>query len=352
MVFRITLEPAGKTFESADGESILDAALRAGIGLPYGCRDGLCGACRGKVLSGEISHEGTSINALGEAERAQGLALFCCAQARSDVRIEGREAQPAGAIPARTLPVRVEILERLAPDVMLLELKLPGSEEFNYFAGQYIDILVGGGRRRAFSLAGAPGAGTLQLHIRRVPGGEFTGRVFDSLKVRDLLRIHGPHGSFFLREDSPKPIILVARGTGFAPIKAMVEAALARGEPRPIHLYWGGKQRRDLYLDGLANAWAAAHPSIHYVPVLSAPVDDDDWHGRRGVVSEAVIEDFPDLSGYQVYACGSPRMVASARRDFVERCALPESEFFADAFEYSNDPTRQGVGASAVEGVR
>ena len=337
MVFRIRLEPGNKTFDSHEDETILDAALRAGLLLPYGCRDGLCGACRGRVLTGEVDHGGAAAQALSEAERAEGLALFCCAKARSDLRIEGREASSAAVIPVRTVPVRVESLTPAAPDVMILELRLPGGEAFQYLPGQYVEVLLAGGRRRAFSLATAPGGGTLQLHVRRIPDGQFTGHVFAGMKARDLLRLNGPHGSFFLREDSSKPMVLVAGGTGFAPVKAIAEYALQRGLRRPMHIYWGGRQRRDLYLDALVTGWATAHSHIRYVPVLSEPDAGDGWCGRRGLVHAAAMEDFPDLSGCQAYVCGSPAMVAAARRDFVSQCALPENEFIADSFEFAND---------------
>ncbi len=240
------------------------------------------------------------------------------------------------------MPVRVESLTRVADDVIILGLKMPGSESFSYLPGQYVDILLSGGRRRAFSLATAPvSGGLLELHIRHIPGGEFTTQVFETMKERDLLRIHGPHGSFFLREDSDKPVVMVATGTGIAPLKAMIEGALARGIRRPLHLYWGGRHRRDLYLDALATQWAAGHPDFHYVPVLSRPDESDQWAGRIGRVQAAVLADFPDLSGCQVYACGSPAMVADARRDFVGAGGLPESGFFADAFSYASDPSIQ-----------
>ena len=338
MGFQIRVEPSGHVFDSDEGETILDAALRAGVLLPYGCRDGLCGACRGKVLAGDIDHGSASTAVLSPAEREQGMALFCCATARSALTIEGREARSAAVIPVKTLPVRVERLDQVAPDVMILELKLPGSEPFQYLAGQYIEILLAGGKRRAFSLATAPGSGdTLQLHVRLVPGGQFTGHVFGGLKARDMLRINGPHGSFFLREDSEKPMLLVAGGTGFAPVKAVVEQAIARGLRRPMAIYWGGKRRVDLYLNELASGWAKSHSHLRYVPVLSDADAQDGWEGRTGLVHVAAMQDFPDLSGHQVYVCGSPVMVAAARRDFVGQCGLPEDEFIADSFEFSRD---------------
>lgn len=241
-------------------------------------------------------------------------------------------------IPIKTLPARIQKLTRVAPDVMIVELKLPVGERLQFLAGQYIDILLKDGRRRAFSLANAPhDDACLHLHIRQVPGGQFTGQVFDAMKARDIVRLNGPHGSFFLREDSAKPIVLVAGGTGFAPIKAIVEHAIAEGCQRPMTVYWGGRQRADLYLISLADQWSAEHPHIHFVPVLSESTPEERWSGRSGLVHRAVMEDFPDLSGHQVYVCGAPAMVAAARTDLIGECRLPDSEFFADSFEFSND---------------
>jgi CDP-4-dehydro-6-deoxyglucose reductase len=297
-------------------------------------------------LSGEIDHGLVSTAVLSKTEREKGYALFCCAQARSDLTIEGREAHPLSKIQVKTLPVRVEKMTRAAPDVMILELKLPGSEQLDYLPGQYIEILLNGGHRRAFSLATAPGSETsLQLHVRHVPGGQFTGHVFNTMKVRDMLRINGPHGSFFLREDSDKPILLVAGGTGFAPVKAIVEHAIARGDQRPMSIYWGGRHTVDLYQADLAAEWGENHSHIHYVPVLSDADAGDDWNGRCGLVHVAAMQDFPDLSGFQVYVCGSPVMVAAARRDFVGQCGLPEDEFIADSFEFSRDTVSVGDGS-------
>ncbi|SDG75490.1 2Fe-2S iron-sulfur cluster-binding protein [Propionivibrio dicarboxylicus] len=340
MVFRIKHEPGGQTFDGDENETILGAALRAGITLPYGCRTGHCGACRGGVLQGEVDHGETSPFVLGEAERAQGQALFCCARPRSDLRIESRAPALAADQPPRLLPARVERLERVAPDVMRVELKLPGSEAFSFRPGQYVDILLSGGRRRAFSLASAPGGTTLELHIRRIRGGEFTGHVFDGLKLRDLVRIHGPHGSFGLHEASDKPAIFVVRGTGFAPVKAILEAELARGLRRDLILYRGGRQRQDLYFDALVRDWAAAHPAFRYEPVLSAPAEADAWTGRTGSLDAAVLADFPDLSGCEVYACGSPALVTAVRERFLDAGGLPAAAFFADAFAFSGDVVR------------
>lgn len=334
MSFQITVQPSGRQFAAAGDETILDAALRQGLTLPYGCKDGACGACKGKVLSGTF--DPGKGQALKDDEKAAGMALFCCARAQSDLVVESRQIAAAGDIPVKTLPARIEKLERLAPDVIALHLKLPASERLQFLAGQYIDILMKDGRKRSFSLANAPhDDALLQLHIRHVPGGAFTDQVFSTMKVKDILRFNGPHGSFFLREDSDKPMILLAGGTGFAPIKAIVEHALAEGCTREMVIYWGARARADLYMDELPRGWAAAHANIRYVPVLSEPAVDDAWSGRTGLVHQAVMADFADLSGHQVYACGAPGMIDAARRDFTATCRLPEEEFFADAFTYS-----------------
>ncbi|AXS78801.1 CDP-6-deoxy-delta-3,4-glucoseen reductase [Dechloromonas sp. HYN0024] len=335
MSYHITVQPSGREFAAESGETLLDAALRQGLTLPYGCKDGACGACKGKVVSGEVDHGKSQPHALKDDEKAAGLTLYCCATAQSDLVIECKQLGSARDIPVKTMPSRIEKLEKLAPDVIELHLRLPANERLQFWAGQYIDILLKDGKKRSYSLANAPhDDAVLQLHIRHVAGGLFTEQVFSSLKVRDILRFNGPHGSFYLREDSKKPMILLAGGTGFAPIKAIVEHAIAENCQRPIAIYWGTKARIDLYQNELPEKWAAEHANITYVPVLSEPAADDAWSGRTGFVHAAVLTDFPDLSRYQVYACGAPVMIDAARRDFVAQ-GLPEEEFFADAFTFS-----------------
>ena len=264
------------------------------------------------------------------------MALFCCATARSDLTLECWQLGSSSDIPVKTLPSRIEKMERLAPDVMAIHLKLAASDRLQFLAGQYVEVLLKSGKRRSFSLANAPhDDALLQLHVRHIPGGVFTDQVFSSLKVRDILRISGPHGRFYLREESTKPMILLAGGTGFAPIKAIVEHAIAEKCARPLHIYWGARTRADLYRNALPEQWAAEHTNISYVPVLSEPAADDHWAGRTGFVHQAVLADFPDLSGHQVYACGAPAMIDAAKHDFATLCKLPEEEFFADAFTFA-----------------
>ena len=337
MSHQISVTPSGHNFVAESDETILEAALRQGLTMPYGCRDGACGACKGKVLSGTVDHGNSQAHALSDAEKAEGLTLFCCAKAQSDLKLECKQVGAATDIPVKTLPSRIEKMDRLAPDVIDMHLRLPANERLQFLAGQYIDILLKNGKKRSFSLANAPhDDALLQLHIRHVPGGLFTDQVFSTMKVRDILRFNGPHGSFYLREDSKKPMIFLAGGTGFAPIKALVEHAIAENCTRPIHIYWGAKARVDLYMPDLPEQWAAAHANIEFVPVLAEPAADDAWTGRTGLVHQSVTVDHQNLSDFQVYACGSPGMIDAAKRDFLA-AGLPEEEFFADAFTFSTN---------------
>jgi CDP-4-dehydro-6-deoxyglucose reductase, E3 len=332
MSFTVTIRPSGNRFTVEADDTVLTGALREGFVLPYGCRNGACGSCKGRLLAGEVDYGTYQDTALSDAERASGLALFCQAKPLSDVEIECREVSAAKDIPIRKMPCRVERMERAAPDVMVVHLRLPQNERLQYLPGQYVDILMKDGQRRSFSMANAPFSDDLlELHIRDY-GGVFSQHAFQRMKPRDILRFEGPFGSFFLREDSAKPVILLASGTGFAPIKAIVEQTFHIGTGRAFALYWGGRRRSDLYLNALAERWAQEYPGLQYIPVLSEPSVEDGWTGRLDLVHRAVMADYPDLSGYQVYACGNPLMVAAARTDFVARCGLPESEFFSDAF--------------------
>lgn len=331
MTCQVTIKPSNHTFTVSGDETILDGALREGFPIAYGCRDGACGSCKGKVLDGCVDYGDYQEKALSDDEKKKGYALFCQAKPTTDVVIECREISAIKDIPVRTLPCRVQKLEKLAPDVMMIHLRLPANERLQFLAGQYIDILTKSGLRRSLSLANPPhDDAVLQLHLRNY-GGPFSQYVFGTLKEKDILRFEGPLGTFFLREDSDKPIILLASGTGFAPIKAIIEHAIHKKIQRPMTLYWGCRVRADLYLSDVAQKWMTFH-SIRYIPVLSEAKPEDHWTGRTGFVHRAVMEDFPDMSGYQVYACGAPIVIESARRDFVEQCKLPAEEFYSDAF--------------------
>jgi CDP-4-dehydro-6-deoxyglucose reductase len=321
---KVTLQPSGHSFEVAEGQNIVQAGLAAGYMLPYSCRAGVCRTCRGTLLEGKVDYGMVHETYLPESDKAKGLALLCQAKPLTDVVVEVREVQ---GVRPRMIPCRVEKLDKPAPDVAVIGLRLPMNENFRFLAGQYIDFLLKDGKRRSYSLATRPdpaGVTALEIHVRHTPGGLFTDHVFGNLKVRELLRFEGPLGSFYLREDSDRPIVMLASGTGFAPIRAMCEYAAEKKISRPITLYWGARLKRDLYMLELARSW----PHVKFVPVLS----DEKWDGRTGFVHCAVMEDFPDLSGVQVYACGAPIVVDSARRDFSAQCKLPPDEFYADSF--------------------
>lgn len=336
MTFKVRIEPSGHEFTVAEQETVLEGALCHGYTLPYSCRNGSCGTCKGRLLAGDIDYGKYEDKALSAAERATGLALFCQAVPRSDIVIQARELVAVAGITIKTLPARVMKMERAADDVMVLSLKLPASERLQFLAGQYLDILLKDGKRRSFSLANPPQADEfLQLHIRRVPDGLFTTQVFTRMKEKDLLRLRGPMGTFFLREESDRPVILVGGGTGFAPIKGILEHAFARGISRPLHFYWGVRAKRDLYMHALPQAWARTHANFRYTPVLSEPRPEDGWDGRTGWVHTAVLADYPDLSGHEVYASGPPPMIDAIKQAFLAHGLTPDRLFF-DSFEFAH----------------
>ena len=342
MNFKVTVDPSGHRFSVNAQESVLAAALRSGLAFPYGCRNGVCGACKGKVVQGEVHYPQLQPAALSETEAAIGQALFCCAVPKSDLVLEVHEIAASSELPIRKMPARVERLEPLAEDVMRLFLKLPEGERMQFLAGQYIDIVLPDGRHRSFSIANAPhDDALLELHVRRIAGGRFTGHVFSEMKEKDILRIEGPFGRFYLREDSPRPLLFLAGGTGFAPIKGIIEHALAEGVDRAMTLYWGARDKQDLYLDGLARQWSAA-AGFEYIPVLSAPRPDDGWSGRTGYVHQAVLDDVADVNGYDVYISGPPEMVDAARQAFFDR-GLPEDQLYFDSFEFAGDSAGDDV---------
>ncbi len=349
MGYRVTLRPSGHSFDVPHDKSVLTAALEAGFNLPYSCRAGGCTTCQARIVEGQVGHGRSHEIYLPQSSRDQGFALLCQAIPLGDLEIEAKELALHLAEP-HTVPCRVKEIRKVAPDIAVVHLRTPYNDNMLYAAGQYVDFLLEGGKRRSYSIATAPalegGMMDIDLHIRHAPGGMFTDRVFAKLKVGEVLRFEGPLGTFYLREESAKPIIFLASGVGFGPIKAMIEYALRRktSETRPMALYWGCRTRRDLYMIELAQDWAAQNASFAFVPVLSDAAPEDPWSGRTGFVHRAVMEDFPDLSRHQVYACGAPAMVDAARRDFAARCGLPAEEFFADAFfteaELAQSPER------------
>ena len=350
MSFHVTVQPSGRAFSVNADEALLAAAIRQGIGLPYGCKDGACGSCKCKMIEGSVTHGPHQLKALSPEEEAKGFILTCCGVAHSNIVIESRQVTDESAYPIKKMPSRVSSLARASHDVMVLRLQLPAGEPFKYHAGQYVEFLLRDGVRRAYSMGIAPHTQVetpgIELHIRHMPGGTFTEQVFGTMKEKDILRIEGPYGSFFLREDSSKPMVLVASGTGFAPIKALIEHLQFKGITRPAVLYWGGRRPADLYMNEWVLAKVAEMPHLSFVPVISNALPEDNWRGRTGFVHQAVLEDLPDLSAYQVYACGAPIVVDSARADYSALAGLPPEEFFADSFTTEADKADQAAKAA------
>jgi CDP-4-dehydro-6-deoxyglucose reductase len=336
--FEVTIAGSGKTFQVREGENILMAALRQGVMLPYSCKNGTCGSCKGVLESGEVHYPFHPPLALEKSDFAEGFALMCQAEPIEDLVIRVREIEAVRDIQVRMLPARVLEKTLLAENVVRLQLRLPASQRLQFLAGQYIDVLLSGGKRRAFSIASCPSLESeIELHIRHVEGGDFTGFVFDELKVRDILRLEGPQGNFFVRNDRPeRPMIMMGGGTGFAPLKSMIENLLEHGDRRSIYLYWGARTPAELYLDELPEAWAREHDHIHFRKAISEPDGSEDKDSLTGFIHEAVIADHADLSGFDVYMSGPPAMIETAKREFAGH-GVPEDRLFYDSFEFGLD---------------
>ena len=336
--FSITVQPSGRIFAATADESILAAGIRQGVGLPYGCKDGACGSCKCRKLEGMVFHGPHQNKALSEEEEAAGWVLTCCAMPLTDVLLESRQVTDESAFPIKKMPSRVTSMEKISSDVMVLKLQLPANDVLSYHPGQYIEFILRDGARRSYSMANAPHTGpAVELHIRHMPGGKFTDHVFGAMKEKEIQRIEGPYGSFYLREDSEKPIVLLASGTGFAPIKAIIEYMQHKAIRRPTTLYWGGRRLSDLYLHEWVQTQLAVMPNLTYVPVISNALTEDCWTGRTGFVHLAVLQDLPDLSNFEVYACGAPIVVDSAQAEYISKAGLPPDAFFADAFTSEAD---------------
>jgi CDP-4-dehydro-6-deoxyglucose reductase len=338
MTFNVTISSSGHQFEVEENETILDAAIRQNVGLPYGCRNGRCGSCAADLVAGEVNYPGSppALEEIGE-----GKCLPCQGFAASNLTLAVREAESTADIEVKLLPCRVHSVEHLSHDVVRLLLKLPDNQRLQFRAGQYLDFLLADGRRRAFSIANAPHDDEhIELHIRHVDGGEFTDWVFSQMKERTILRIQAPLGTFTLDEDSPRPMIFMGGGTGFAPLKGQIEQAFEAGVDRPMVLYWGVRSVRDLYMPALPERWAREHANFTFVPVLSEP--DADWQGRRGWVHEAVVADIADLPDHDLYMAGPPPMVNAARATF-RAAGMPDEQMHYDSFDYAEDTRAKSV---------
>ncbi|NOR18719.1 MAG: 2Fe-2S iron-sulfur cluster binding domain-containing protein [Xanthomonadales bacterium] len=335
--FKVKNSNSGAVFNVNEGESILTAALRQSVMLPYSCKNGTCGSCKGVVESGEVHYPFHPPMALSREDMAEGCALLCQAEPIEDLVIRVREIEAVRDIQVRKMPARVIEKTLLTAEVMRIKIKLPNAQRLQFLAGQYLDILLPEGKRRAFSIASAPHSeDVLELHIRHIDGGGFTGWVFEEMKDRDILRLEGPQGTFFIRNDkTERPTILMGGGTGFAPLKSMIEDLLAHHDTRPLHLFWGVRNHAELYMHEQARQWAEQHEHIQYSTALSEPKDGEQAN-FTGFVHEAVLHQFPDLSTHDIYMSGPPAMIDVSRTAFLAHGAEKRRIFF-DSFEFGLD---------------
>ncbi|WP_109477569.1 FAD-binding oxidoreductase [Paraburkholderia sp. C35] len=324
--FVVKFEPSNVEFQCDSTTTVLEGALAAGFHPKHSCRRGECGACQTRIVSGEIGY--------ASGLRPEGLAsdhcLTCLALPASDVVLDSPEVSGIPGRPTLKVGARVTSVERVSEDVTILRIQPPATSGFSFDAGQYVDVVLRDGARRSYSMANAPSVGgELEWHVRAMPGGRFSQHVYENLKTRDLLRIEGPFGSFSLR-DTNAPLIFLASGTGYAPIASMMRTHADSISRRGAAFYWGGRRKEDLYAVEEVMAWAESAGTLKFIPVLSDP--DPEWSGRVGFVHEAVRADNPDLSSFEVYACGNPLMIDAARHVFQSECALQEQNFISDSF--------------------
>ena len=336
MAYTVKLNRQNITFLVNEDESILEAALKQGLNLPYGCRNGECGSCIAEITEGSFFYNGSNPEYLQQEGFNKSKALLCQARASSNIAIDSKILESDAEITLKQFPCRVKSAEKLNDSVMRIILELPKTERLEFLAGQYVDFILPEGKKRSFSLANPPHQDqVLEFHVRHYDGGVFSEYAFSELKNNALLRIEGPLGQFTLH-NSERPIIMIAGGTGFAPIKSVVEHTLEINDPRSIHIYWGARSKSDLYLDGITNEWAKKYPHITYTPVLSETDDIENWSGKTGYVHEAVLEDYHDLSDHDVYACGPPPMIDAIVNTFPEH-HLKQENLFSDSFEFSKE---------------
>jgi len=336
--FQVKNSSSGAIFTVNEGESVLNAALRQGVMLPYSCKNGTCGSCKGQLESGEVHYPFHPPLALSREEIGEGKALLCQAEPTGDLVIRAREIEAVRDIHVRKMPARVTEKTLLAPDVMRIKIKLPNAQRLQFLAGQYLEILLDEGKRRAFSIASSPQSeDEIELHIRHVDGGGFTGWVFDELKERDILRLEAPLGTFFIRNDKlERPMILMGGGTGIAPLKSMLEDLLENQDTRPLHLFWGARSRADLYMHAQAQKWAEQNRHIQYSSALLEAEDAKTSGSFNGFVHQAVLQQYPDVSGFDIYMSGPPAMIDTSRSAFLEHGAEKQRIFF-DSFEFGLD---------------
>lgn len=330
MSIRVQIEPVDKSFRVEESQTVLEAALKSGITLKHSCRDGQCGECRAPILSGAVTYKDPSAIKLEQSDLDGKTGLMCVGHATADLVIEAPEVTELEGISVQKCAGRTMAKESVSDDVVVLKIAPAPGINFAFKPGQYLDLTIKGYDARSYSMANLDTEGVVELHVRKMPGGAVSPVIVDELKPKAIVTIEGPFGTFYVR-DSERPIVMIASGTGFAPVKSMMQGLIASGNTRPVVLYWGGRCKQDLYMDALCQQWADENSWFTYTPVLSESTGEG-WDGRTGFVHQAVVDDLPDLSGSEVYVCGAPIVVSSAKRDCVELCGLNPDHFYSDAF--------------------
>jgi len=329
MVYKCIILPSKLEFDLAENTTILQSALNAGIHLAYSCTSGRCGSCKAKLIEGKLKQSNSS-EGISDQELQSGYVLTCAAIPESDILLEASYFPELQGIEPRIHPCKIESIEFPAEDVAILKVRLAPGDQIKYLPGQYVEF-VEKEFRRSYSIANIKETfAGLEFHIKRIPNGKFSEKIFDLANKNDLLRFKGPIGTFYYR-DNQSPVILIAGGTGFAPIKAIIEYMMTYDVRREIYLYWGASTTDGFYSE-LPVVWKDKIKNFKFIPVYSG--DHSEWEGRRGLVHEAVLEDFKDLSKFDVYACGSPDMIKIIKEKFV-LCGLDYSRLYEDSFLFS-----------------
>ena len=344
-MFKVRLRPSNVEFNVESEETILSAALKVGLVVPYGCKNGACGSCKASIVGGTVDYGDHQKRALSEYEKNNNGLLLCTAKPLSNIEITANLISATKENEPKKMPCRVEKIEIVTEDIAIIRLKLPANQSFSYLPGQYVDILLKDGKRRSYSMANMPNQeNVIELHIKHNPGGLLTDSIFDNkssespiLKEKNILRLEGPLGTFYFRENSKEKILFIASGTGIGPIKAIIENLISENFSREVILYWGVRSPNDLYILEIIESWKNSLLNFTFVPVVSDAKTEDKWKGREGYVHSAIMDDQISLKNFSVYACGSPLMVNAAYDAFTKSRDLDKDHFFSDAFTVASD---------------
>lgn len=328
MTAHVRIEPSGHEYFVDGNDSLLEAALRAGLALDYGCSAGSCGKCKARVLSGEVQRTRHSDYALSAAEKSAGVILMCCNTAVLDLVIEAREAHGAADMPLQSIDAKVKAIDPIAPDLRLLHLQTPRSNRLRFLAGQSVRLELADGTGATYPVASCPcDDRNLHFHVRRLNGDRFADCVFAGLDRADTVRVIGPQGTFVLDEESPRPLVFIAGDSGFAPIKSLIEHAMALEVAETLHLFWVASKGGGHYLENLCRSWDDALDDFSYVGLT---VDDCASQGAVREVLHAALDAHPLAGESDFYVSGPAPFSLAAERVLLDR-GVPRARVFVDA---------------------